>query len=178
MANASNEEAKRFSRACILESLLLLMREKDYEKITLTEIAGKAGVSRNAIYRNFETKDAILKIGLQEITDDFLVRLKTMRVENYHEYLISVFTHLCEHREIGKTVVEAGMSGVLFEVFMSLKGRYDVEDSIRNYYETYRIGALFLIYITWLETGCRETPEDLAAIVLRITGTESVIPTL
>lgn len=178
MANASNEEAKRFSRECILEALLQLMREKDYEKITLTEIAGKAGVSRNAIYRNFETKDAILKIGLQEITNNFLEELKTMRIGTYREYLIVLFTHLYDHREIGKTVVEAGMSRALFEVFMSLKGRYDVEDSIKNYYETYRIGALFLIYITWLETGCRETPDELAAIVLRITGTESMIPTL
>ena len=61
MAKASNAELKRFTRECVYEALFQLLETEDYEKITLSAIAARAGVSRNAVYRNFESKDMILK---------------------------------------------------------------------------------------------------------------------
>ena len=38
----------------------------------------------------------------------------------------------------------------------------------RDYYENCRTGAFFFIYLTWLETGCRESPEELCRLVRQI----------
>jgi len=48
------------SKAWITESLLVLMMEKDFDKITITEIINKADLTRQTFYRNFESKENVL----------------------------------------------------------------------------------------------------------------------
>ncbi|MBT1174686.1 TetR/AcrR family transcriptional regulator [Bifidobacterium sp. LC6] len=56
----NNEESNAFVRACIEGALIQLMEMKPFESITVTDIAKRAGVSRNAYYRNYASKEAIL----------------------------------------------------------------------------------------------------------------------
>ncbi|HEM3472027.1 TPA: TetR/AcrR family transcriptional regulator [Streptococcus suis] len=49
----------------IQEALLQLIQQKAYDKITITDIANRAGVTRISFYRNFDSKDAILKQALE-----------------------------------------------------------------------------------------------------------------
>ncbi|MEI4367123.1 TetR/AcrR family transcriptional regulator [Streptococcus suis] len=49
----------------IQEALLQLIQQKEYDKITITDIAKRAGVTRISFYRNFESKDAILELALK-----------------------------------------------------------------------------------------------------------------
>ncbi|MGQ7361971.1 TetR/AcrR family transcriptional regulator [Streptococcus suis] len=49
----------------IQEALLQLIQQKEYEKITITDIAKRAGVTRISFYRNFDSKDAILELALK-----------------------------------------------------------------------------------------------------------------
>ena len=57
----------------IIEALLLLMKKKEYKDISITEICERAGVTRMSFYRNFDSKEDILKKWLTRITDSFLV---------------------------------------------------------------------------------------------------------
>ncbi|KAA8827032.1 TetR/AcrR family transcriptional regulator [Bifidobacterium tissieri] len=56
----NNEESNAFVRACIESALIQLMESKPFSSITVTDIARRAGVSRNAYYRNYDSKEAIL----------------------------------------------------------------------------------------------------------------------
>ena len=47
----SNEESKKITKESIVTAVVLLCAEKPFEKITVTEIVRKAGVSRTAFYR-------------------------------------------------------------------------------------------------------------------------------
>ena len=49
-----------------------------------------------------------------------------------------------------------------------MRDRFAVRTAYRDYYENCRIGAFFFIYLTWLENGCRESPEELCALVRQI----------
>ncbi|HFI0326517.1 TPA: TetR/AcrR family transcriptional regulator [Streptococcus suis] len=49
----------------IQEALLQLIQQKAYDKITITDIAKRAGVTRISFYRNFDSKDSILKQTLE-----------------------------------------------------------------------------------------------------------------
>lgn len=176
MANTSNEEAKRFSKECIFTALMSLMEQKPFEKISITEIAQKAGVSRNAVYRNFNTKEEILKDSISGITAGFIESLKTRSFASYDDYTLEVFRHLNETKDIGLAMVKADMTWILFDSFMMFRGRFEVDDRIKSYYENYRIGAIFYLYITWLENGCRETPEELVQILRQIGKVSGTVP--
>ena len=56
----------------IEEALLLLLEKKEYKAITISEICQKAGVTRMSFYRNFESKEDILRRWMKSITDSFI----------------------------------------------------------------------------------------------------------
>ena len=47
-------------KECIFTALILLMEQQDYDKITITDITKKAGVSRMTYYRLYSSKEDIL----------------------------------------------------------------------------------------------------------------------
>ncbi len=68
----SNKESNQITRNCIETALILLMDEKEYEEITISELTRKAGVSRTAYYRNYESKDDILNTLLSSLIADVI----------------------------------------------------------------------------------------------------------
>ena len=56
MKNLSNKEANKVTRECLQTALIQLMSQKPFEKITITELVRRSGVSRTAFYRNYESK--------------------------------------------------------------------------------------------------------------------------
>lgn len=44
----------------MFKALVLLLEQKPYDKISITEIAKRAGVSRMSYYRNYSSKDEII----------------------------------------------------------------------------------------------------------------------
>ncbi len=55
-------KTSEFLRTCIFEALMLLLDQKKYEDITISELAEKAGVSRMTYYRTYENKEDVMKI--------------------------------------------------------------------------------------------------------------------
>lgn len=175
MANAANEEAKRFSMECIETALLSLMREKAYDKITYHEIAQHAGVSRNAIYRNFTSADDILDQYFRSKTEEFLK--SATQTDNYRTYLLAVFRHLETMKEDTSLMLKAGKEQVIYNAFLLLRNHYATPDEqIREYYDYYRIGGIYSVYLHWVENGCRETPEELCEIVFQVMRVYGIVP--
>ena len=54
------------------------------------------------------------------------------------------------------------------ELFEGLRGVTVGQNKSAFIYENCRIGVFFFIYLTWLENGCRESPEELCALVRQI----------
>ncbi|WP_369528982.1 TetR/AcrR family transcriptional regulator, partial [Dubosiella newyorkensis] len=50
------KKSSQFLRSCIFEALMILLQQKRYEEITVSEIANKAGVSRMTYYRTYSSK--------------------------------------------------------------------------------------------------------------------------
>ncbi len=57
----SNKEANQLTKESIETALLFLLENKDLKQISVSELVRKAGVSRNAFYRNYKSKEEILE---------------------------------------------------------------------------------------------------------------------
>ena len=53
------------SQSSIIDALLLLMKEKPYSKISVSEICKKAGVSRQTFYSLFDSKEDVIACELE-----------------------------------------------------------------------------------------------------------------
>ncbi|EZM57851.1 hypothetical protein Z176_01062, partial [Streptococcus pyogenes ABC020046230] len=56
-----NKETRRIARESMEIALLNLLEIKPLGDITISELVTKAGVSRNAFYRNYTSKEAIIE---------------------------------------------------------------------------------------------------------------------
>lgn len=177
MAQVSNNENNRFTKECIYEALWELLKQYPYDSIKITQIAKKAGVSRNAIYRNFESKDMIIRKRLSDTYEDFVKMINETEISSYEEYIAIVFEFLCGKRELAETLIRADLTKFLLEPFLYVKGSYKTETE-NSLYENYRIGGTFSVYITWLLTDCKETPKQLADVVNHIYSNPVVTPDL
>ena len=93
----------------LIEALLLLMKEYQYEDISITMLCKKAGVSRMAFYGNFETKDDILKRIVSMINDMVVDEIGSPFKNNTDkEYYKKLFTIIDENRETLNLLFKAG----------------------------------------------------------------------
>ena len=63
---------KDFSKACLSQSLIELLRDNEYEDISIQDVVDKAGFSRNTYYRNFKNMDEVLDYYLDSFVDKFI----------------------------------------------------------------------------------------------------------
>ena len=57
----SNKESNLLTREAIETALLQLLEKKELTKISISELVKRAGVSRAAFYRNYDSKEEILE---------------------------------------------------------------------------------------------------------------------
>ncbi len=154
------------SKQDLAEAVFLLMKTRPYEQISIQDIVDKAGFSRMAYYRNFKSKDEIIQYYIHKITQDYLNESKIdLLTENLHKYFISVFTHLAKVKEIGLLLHRNHLmhfAKAEFDKIFSYKAQNNRE--LYNY--SFVSGGLFNIYQLWLERDCKETPKEIADMLI------------
>lgn len=157
---------KEMSKRYIAEALIKLMEKKDFSLITNKDITNKAGLSHITYYRNFNSKDEIIKFYLDEITKEFIKEKKVnYDPKHFKEYLIVLFTHLKEKRNIGFILYKAGLIHYIKDEFDKIF--LDKATNKKEEYNYYFIsGGLYNIYYNWLVNGCYEEPKELAEMFL------------
>lgn len=139
-----------------------LMEKQDYSEITISEICSKAGVTRMSFYRNFESKEDILKKWIIGVTDDF-VSFSGISYKNdsLQEYFVKLFTHMLNYRAVCDSLYHAGLVHLVkseFDrVFLAVyRGEYD------DYKSFFLAGGIYNVFLLWLINGYKEEPKQLA----------------
>lgn len=156
------ELKSELSKKYLAEALIQLMKKKDYLSITNKDITDRAGLSHITIYRNFSSKEDIIKYYLDDITNTFIMETKIdYQPNNFKEYIITLFCHLKEKEDIGLLLYKANLIHYIkdeFDIIFHSKAQNKKEQY--NYY--FVSGGLYNLYYYWLINGCKETPEELA----------------
>lgn len=162
-----------FARQCIGEALIQLMREKEFDSISVTDICRTAGFSRMAYYRNFHSKNDILVQYMNMLADKFRNDLMTTYPDissRSYEIILFAFKYFENYSAYAECLIKANLSSILQDGLNYYFDRYvagEGSDRMRRYSLYYYSGALFNIYTTWVRDGLRETPEELAQIVYK-----------
>lgn len=159
--NQSNKELNQITKESIETAFLLLLESKEFEKISITELTKKAGVSRPAFYRNYESKEDILK----NITLPVLEKISThFKEPDFHldsEHYIKFFTLLKEH-QVSLRVYFSHLDKIPFSFFNENDGSIPIEE----YYKL-RIGTnvYYSVAKDWLENNCQPDIKIISKIL-------------
>lgn len=168
----SNEESNRITKECIETALLILMKEKQFKDISITDIVKRAGVSRTAYYRNYSSKEDILtnylEVVARAITDK--MDLATYS-EDAFRFWHAIFIQVRGHSEIYSVLLKAGFERII----LSSINKITLEDfptdaiSSKDKYDIYFwSGAVYNILTEWITSGMKESDEEMAKICCEV----------
>ncbi len=168
----------KYTREWTFEALYKLLEIKNYEKINISEIIIKAGISRATFYRNFSSKDDIVKLKVKMFFELFYSDIYNYykHTDHYDEtYLItSFFDSVDEHEKLINTVIKTNLEylmeqGILQIINMQKDQFYKLVKSNKNTDE-YTMGIVassaWTLLSRWIKTGKKETPLELVEIYL------------
>lgn len=164
-------ERNQYIRMCIARALIQLMEEKQLEVITITELVEKANVSRMTFYKYYKSKQEVLSDYMYEMVNEYMKDTKKRTdIGEFRDY-----KHICHCFEFFKqyspfilTLINAGMYAVIIDALNHYMDTYVLPTTRYSKYELYYYsGALCNIYIKWIESGMKETPEEIAEMVYK-----------
>lgn len=160
----SNKESNRLTRECLQTALISLMGQKSFDKITISELVRRSGVSRTAFYRNYNTKEDVLR-EIFEIYKKILAdTFADGRIfhDPYHWYL-DFFHIIKENAPSFRLLLQAHFLNT--PVFKTMTPSPD-SDPLTRPEELYRFlaweSALTTIAVRWFETDMKESIEFMA----------------
>ena len=176
MERSMNPSSRR-SRRWITKALLELMMAKPYEKISITEIAEEADVVRRTFYRNFESKEDVIKTYIESIFKGFISSVKENETLDTQEVAKGFFEYMNRHKVFLKLLHEHDMFDLILHVFEERIFENQESDWLDpskendmfvKYSRSFFIAGLWYMLETWLKSGMLETPEELASIFERM----------
>ena len=162
----SSTEANAVTRECIESALILLMKEKKFSDISISDIVKRAGVSRNAYYRNYSSKENILSGYLRNIIDEMKKVMKQYDpIQNTMDAWMAMLGSVRKHSSEYQLLLNAGYGEtILMEYQKSMNASVSADNHELYFSNCYWAGALISVISEWIRTGMQVSEESLAEI--------------
>ncbi|QHT62750.1 TetR/AcrR family transcriptional regulator [Paenibacillus lycopersici] len=167
------ESQKQLTKESITESLFLLLKEKDYATITVTDIAQKAGVSRMAFYRHYRDKSQVIEEYTNKLYEAFFRKAQNLSVRTPETVSHELVGYFDRHSGLFLESLERGYNQILFRLFSEALGEFynatvtwENYKGMRAYYwNTFMAAGLFFVLMDWIRRGKAESIEEMAQLV-------------
>lgn len=162
-------EANRIVKLKIARALTKLMDSQAFSDISVTDIVKTAGVARASYYRNFDSKEEVLI----KITEDIMAeyREKALRLGGdffSYDSILLIFRYFKSYKKFILSVYKAGLAYIYLDLFdrqfEEQMGDMPFND-IHRYKVYFYSGALYNVFLKWLEGGMKERPSEMAEMI-------------
>lgn len=158
----ANEDYRRTIREAIRTALFQLMKEKEFDKIRITELVETAGVSRSAFYRNYNSLNDVVNDELISFCHDVNETLDF----SGDTYLRDILNAMNERREQLAIIISAGMENRLLDSLNSLFREEDLKYRVGYYIWT---GIIYNIAMEWEKGNLGNDLDKIIEIVYHAT---------
>ena len=161
----NNEESNKLTRECLTAALMQLMKEKPLDKITITELVARSGVSRTAFYRNYSTKEDILvdiRNAITETSNNLLLRPELK--DDPFLWFRECFRIVQDNADLIRPILDAKITLADFFKNQSVFDLLYPNNNRMNRYKNLAIEAAFQrIMIVWFDEGMIESIDEMAS---------------
>lgn len=166
---SKNAMTTDFLKECMADSLLKLMKEKDFLKITINEIAEGAGVNRSTWFRNYTTKNEALTFKLVQLWERWA---DEHTLQERHKYSLDnakdFFQFNFENRKILSTICEVSLQSAIYDAFYQIMMPQFGANAEECYQSRFFSYGLFGLLDEWIKRDFFETPEEMAQMFFKM----------
>lgn len=177
--NTPNNKRRKASRNRIEAAFMELLQQNDLARISVTELCRVAGVNRTTFYANYldiyDLADAVQK-RLEEEVAGLCQEAPVLEYSGIDH--LRLLRHIQENQLFYKAYFKLGLDGrfQITEYNTQMAAAYYNDQYLEYHIEFFRNGFNAVIK-KWLQNDCRETPEEIFAVIVseyagRSTGLE------
>ena len=164
-------------KKAIVEAFLQLLKKYPNDKISITMITERAGVSRMAYYRNFDSKNDILLCFLEEVFEEIKSQMSEGCRFWSREYGYVFLKVMRKYKDQFLLLEDAGFIGMVQTMFndanLELAGDMPY-NSVERYHLFFASGASLNGIMEWFRNDCRESMDEFFRVLTDFLG-ENII---
>ena len=170
----------------IYNAFAKIIREKDYDDITIQDLLEEASISRSTFYAHFKTKDELLLSISSHIFEH--VFSKTLQEEKTHDFskdiiidyrhlIVHIFYHVKDERDLFEGILSNKVNALFLMEF-----RAHISKFVSSYFANYpminsliplelrkslAIEEFIVVLKYWVQNNFQETPEEIADFYIK-----------
>ncbi|MHA5122882.1 TetR/AcrR family transcriptional regulator [Oenococcus oeni] len=168
------------SKQWLSEALTELMKTKDYQDISITEIAQKAELSRKTFYHSFKNKEAVINYLCDQLFDQYFQKLVKQEPQIGEAMLNTTFDIFLnfwwQQRSIIRLLIQQGLFDHMNEIWQKkavprynqFAAPWHVKGTPKQvaYVMAFQLGGFTNILRLWLGQDSPEAPEKIKDLML------------
>ena len=173
VASRKRNKTKQFTKNCIVTALFDLLKTKDLDDISITNIVKRAGVSRMGFYRNYISKEDVIEKYILDIFLDTVEEIQTKKPIRFdvRNIITTTLEHFQKHANDIELLLDRKLDALVHSCYE--KSFYYLYSQtrpsrIREYSTRMFLGEIFNLEIAWVRNGMIETPQQMANIYFKI----------
>jgi AcrR family transcriptional regulator len=174
MLQSGNPTAQQ-SQRWIVQSLLDLMKVKEYDKISVSEICRKADLDRRTFYRNFDSKSDVLEYYVRVLGEEYIKLYATIETPSTYNAAKFFFEFWNRHLYFIRNIKKCGLCDFIFQKFEKFTKEHsellinvDIKNLPIEYIFAYRIGGFWNVMLTWVNNDVMLSPDEMAFIISQV----------
>ena len=168
----SGGKANQLTKECLQKALIYLLGEKPFDKISITELVKTSGVSRQSFYRNYKSKEDILR----ELSENFYKEIKTfvkkrLYSSDIYQWYYDLFLFVKQNKENIRLLLMAVVNQTGSKKYLPALHKMFETCTKEDYYRLLAYeGAINTVVIDWFEHGMEEDCSYMANLCNELYG--------
>lgn len=161
----NNQNRKNATTGDIIQATIDLLKQADFDSITISQIVKTAKVSRNSFYRNFTSKEDILEQHIKRLLTNWQQDYDRQANQSNPALFGSLFQHLKEHSDFYLLLKERQIFHLFAKAYLTLNGARAEDENIVAYTKNFIAGGIIYWIEEWLARGMVESAESMTALL-------------
>lgn len=155
----SNEGRNLYVVEHITDAVLKLMQSEALSEISISQICEEAGVGRASFYRNFESKEDVVKKHLVKLIQEWGKEFEDRGDPAY--FSESLLRHFYKYKNFYLMLYQQGLSEMIYENIRWAAKLDEAQNNMERYAKSMIAGMIFGWADEWMRQGMPETPEEI-----------------
>lgn len=155
----------------ICNSMFELLKEKNFEDISITELCNKAELARKTFYRNFKSKEDVIKKSIDMMFREFSNEVHIDKDIEAEKLAYEYFKFWYRRKEFLNLIFENNLFNIVncqYDLYMRgfrlmMKGEEEMSKDL-EYFIIFISGGYWNMLQHWVRKGFSDNPEELAKI--------------
>lgn len=157
----SNKGRNIYVTEHITESLLTLLEDKAIEEISISELCDNAGIGRASFYRNFNSKEDILRAYINKLFEGWKSDWEKNNSLPLSSGIGMIFEHFEQHKDFYRLLNERHLIYLLKDVILDTMELKPDLPKAEAYAKAFVVYSLYGWIEIWFQRGMQESAEEM-----------------